>query len=179
MSKDKAGTKTIAQNRKARHDYHIEQVYEAGIELTGTEIKSVRAARVQLKDSFARVQNGELLLYNVHISPYEQGNRFNHEPERTRKLLMRRLEILKLNGLIRERGYSLVPLSIYLKGGWAKVELALVKGKKNYDKREDLKKKSLRVISSVLCANAKRLIGLHWQAWQQSTLSFGCCLCYI
>lgn len=141
MSKDKAGTKTIAQNRKARHDYHIEQVYEAGIELTGTEIKSVRAARVQLKDSFARVHNGELLLYNVHISPYEQGNRFNHEPERTRKLLMRRLEILKLNGLIRERGYSLVPLSIYLKGGWAKIELALVKGKKNYDKREDLKKK--------------------------------------
>ncbi|EJL21021.1 SsrA-binding protein SmpB [Brevibacillus sp. BC25] len=141
MSKEKAGTKTIAQNRKARHDYHIEQVYEAGIELTGTEIKSVRAARVQLKDSFARVHDGELLLYNVHISPYEQGNRFNHEPERTRKLLMRRLEILKLNGLIRERGYSLVPLSIYLKGGWAKVELALVKGKKNYDKREDLKKK--------------------------------------
>lgn len=141
MSKDKAGTKTVAQNRKARHDYHIEQVFEAGIALTGTEIKSVRAARVQLKDSFARIQNGELLLYNVHISPYDQGNRFNHEPERTRKLLMRRLEILKLNGLIRERGYSLVPLSIYLKGGWAKVELALVKGKKNYDKREDLKKK--------------------------------------
>jgi len=141
MSKDKAGTKTVAQNRKARHDYHIEQVFEAGIALTGTEIKSVRAARVQLKDSFARVQDGELLLYNVHISPYEQGNRFNHEPERTRKLLMGRLEILKLNGLIRERGYSLVPLSIYLKGGWAKVELALVKGKKNYDKRDDLKKK--------------------------------------
>ncbi|HZG79166.1 MAG TPA: SsrA-binding protein SmpB [Brevibacillus sp.] len=141
MSKDKAGTKTIAQNRKARHDYHIEQVFEAGIALTGTEIKSVRASRVQLKDSFARVQDGELLLYNVHISPYEQGNRYNHEPERTRKLLMKRLEILKLNGLIRERGYSLVPLSIYLKGGWAKVELALVKGKKNYDKREDLKKK--------------------------------------
>ncbi|GED72705.1 SsrA-binding protein [Brevibacillus reuszeri] len=141
MSKDKAGTKTVAQNRKARHDYHIEQVFEAGIALTGTEIKSVRAARVQLKDSFASVQDGELLLHKVHISPYEQGNRFNHEPERTRKLLMGRLEILKLNGLIRERGYSLVPLSIYLKGGWAKVELALVKGKKNYDKREDLKKK--------------------------------------
>ncbi|WP_289142608.1 SsrA-binding protein SmpB [uncultured Brevibacillus sp.] len=141
MSKDKAGTKTVAQNRKARHDYHIEQVFEAGIALTGTEIKSVRAARVQLKDSFASVQDGELLLHKVHISPYEQGNRFNHEPERTRKLLMGRLEILKLGGLIRERGYSLVPLSIYLKGGWAKVELALVKGKKNYDKREDLKKK--------------------------------------
>lgn len=141
MSKAKTGVKTVAQNRKARHDYHIEDVYEAGIALTGTEIKSVRAARVQLKDSFARVQNGELLLYNMHISPYEQGNRFNHEPERTRKLLMRRLEILKLHGLIREKGYSLVPLSIYLKNGWAKVELALVKGKKNYDKREDLKKK--------------------------------------
>lgn len=141
MSKTKTGVKTVAQNRKARHDYHIEQVFEAGIELTGTEIKSVRASRVQLKDSFARVQNGELLLYNVHISPYEQGNRFNHEPERTRKLLMNRLEILKLNGLVREKGFSLVPLSIYLKGGWAKVELALVKGKKNYDKREDLKKK--------------------------------------
>ncbi|CAM5780718.1 MULTISPECIES: SsrA-binding protein SmpB [Brevibacillus] len=141
MSKPKTGVKTLAQNRKARHDYHIEEVYEAGIALTGTEIKSVRAGRIQLKDSFARIQNGELLLYNVHISPYDQGNRFNHEPERTRKLLLHRLEILKLNSLTRERGYSLVPLSIYLKGGWAKVELALVKGKKNYDKREDLKKK--------------------------------------
>jgi SsrA-binding protein len=141
MSKAKAGTKTVAQNRKARHDYHIDDVFEAGIALTGTEIKSIRAGRVQLKDSFARVENGEVLLHNVHISPYDQGNRFNHEPERTRKLLLRRLEILKLRGLTREKGYSLVPLSIYLKGGWAKVELALVRGKKNYDKREDLKKK--------------------------------------
>ncbi|CAJ1001219.1 MULTISPECIES: SsrA-binding protein SmpB [Brevibacillus] len=141
MAKAKTGVKTLAQNRKARHDYHIEDVYEAGIALTGTEIKSVRAGRVQLKDSFARIQNGEVLLYNMHISPYEQGNRYNHEPERTRKLLLRRLEILKLNGLTREKGYSLVPLSLYLKGGWAKVELALVKGKKNYDKREDIKKR--------------------------------------
>ena len=141
MSKTKTGVKTVAQNRKARHDYHIEQVFEAGIALTGTEIKSVRASRVQLKDSFARIENGEVLLYNVHISPYAQGNRFNHEPERTRKLLLNRLEILRLNSLVREKGYSLVPLSIYLKGGWAKVELALVKGKKHYDKREDLKKK--------------------------------------
>jgi SsrA-binding protein len=141
MSKAKAGTKTVAQNRKARHDYHIDDVFEAGIALTGTEIKSIRAGRVQLKDSFARVENGEVLLHNVHISPYDQGNRFNHEPERTRKLLLRKLEILKLRGLTREKGYSLVPLSIYLKGGWAKVELALVRGKKNYDKREDLKKK--------------------------------------
>ncbi|RNB87638.1 SsrA-binding protein SmpB [Brevibacillus fluminis] len=135
------GTKTLAQNRKARHDYHIEDVYETGIALTGTEIKSVRAGRVQLKDSFARVENGQVMLHNMHISPYDQGNRFNHEPERTRKLLMHRLEILKLIGLTREKGYSLVPLSIYLKGGWAKVELGLAKGKKNYDKREDLKKK--------------------------------------
>lgn len=135
------GTKTLAQNRKARHDYHIEATYEAGIALTGTEIKSVRSGRVQLKDSFARVENGQVMLHNVHISPYDQGNRFNHEPERTRKLLLHRLEILKLIGLTREKGYSLVPLSIYLKGGWAKVELGLAKGKKNYDKREDLKKK--------------------------------------
>lgn len=141
MSVNKAGTKTVAQNKKARHDFHIEQVFEAGIALTGTEIKSLRAGRVQLKDSFARVEQGEVMLHNVHISPYDQGNRFNHEPERTRKLLLRRLEILKLIGLTREKGYSLVPLSIYLKGGWAKVELALAKGKKNYDKREDLKKK--------------------------------------
>ncbi|GAA4718116.1 SsrA-binding protein SmpB [Brevibacillus fulvus] len=141
MSVNKTGTKTLAQNRKARHDYHIEDVYEAGIALTGTEIKSLRAGRVQLKDSFARIENGEVMLHNVHISPYEQGNRYNHEPERTRKLLLRRLEILKLIGLTREKGYSLVPLSIYLKGGWAKVELALARGKKNYDKREDLKKK--------------------------------------
>lgn len=143
MSKPKTGVKVVAQNRKARHDYHIEDVYEAGIALTGTEIKSVRAGRVQLKDSFARIENGEVMLHNVHISPYSQGNRFNHEPERTRKLLLRRLEILKLIGLTREKGYALVPLSIYLKGGWAKVELALAKGKKNYDKREDLKKKEV------------------------------------
>lgn len=141
MSKAKTGVKVLAQNKKARHDYFIEDTYEAGIALTGTEIKSIRAGRVQLKDSYARVENGEVLLHKVHISPYAEGNRFNHEPERTRKLLLRRLEILKLIGATRERGYSLVPLSIYLKGGWAKVELGLAKGKKNYDKREDLKKK--------------------------------------
>lgn len=141
MSNMKAGTKTVAQNKKARHDYFIEEVFEAGIELTGTEIKSLRAGRVQLKDSFARIESGQIMLHNVHISPYDQGNRFNHEPERTRRLLMHKNEILKLIGLTREKGYSLVPLSIYLKGGWAKVELGLAKGKKNYDKRETLKKK--------------------------------------
>lgn len=142
MSQGKStGTKTLAQNKKARHDYHIEEVYETGIALTGTEIKSMRAGRIQLKDSFARIEHGELMLHKMHISPYEQGNRFNHEPERTRRLLMHRQEIRKLLGLVKEKGYSLVPLSIYLKGGWAKVQLALVRGKKNYDKREDLKKK--------------------------------------
>ncbi|MGC5326953.1 SsrA-binding protein SmpB [Brevibacillus sp. SYSU BS000544] len=141
MSKEKAGTKTLAQNKKARHDYFIEDVFETGIALTGTEIKAIRAGRIQLKDSFARIEHGEVMLHKVHISPYEQGNRFNHEPERTRKLLMRRDQIRKLVGLTREKGYSLVPLSVYLKGGWAKVELGLARGKKNYDKREDLKKK--------------------------------------
>lgn len=143
MSKTKTGVKVLAQNRKARHDYHIEDTYEAGIALTGTEIKSLRAGKVQLKDSFARVENGDVMLHKVHISPYTEGNRFNHEPERTRRLLLRRLEILKLIGATREKGYSLIPLSIYLKGGWAKVELGLAKGKKNYDKREDLKKKDV------------------------------------
>lgn len=157
MAVSKAGTKTVAQNRKARHDYHIEEVYEAGIALTGTEIKSVRAGRVQLKDSFARVENGEVMLHKVHISPYDQGNRFNHEPERTRKLLMHRNEILKLHGLTREKGFTLVPLSIYLKGGWAKVELALVRGKKNYDKREDIKKReAAREVERALRERQKR-----------------------
>ncbi|MBO8165473.1 MAG: SsrA-binding protein SmpB [Brevibacillus sp.] len=157
MSNGKAGTKTVAQNRKARHDYHIEDVYEAGIALTGTEIKSVRAGRIQLKDSFARVENGEVLLHNVHISPYEQGNRYNHEPERTRKLLLHRNEILKLHGLTREKGYALVPLSVYLKGGWAKVELALAKGKKIYDKREDMKKRDAqREVERALRERQKR-----------------------
>lgn len=133
--------KTVAQNKKARHDYHVEEVYEAGIELTGTEIKSIRAGKIQLKDSFAKIENGQIKLYGVHISPYNHGNIFNHEPERTRRLLLNKGEILKLGQAVREKGFSLVPLKVYLKGGWAKVEIALVKGKRNYDKRQDLKKK--------------------------------------
>jgi SsrA-binding protein len=139
-----AGMKVIAQNKKARHDYHIEDTYEAGIVLTGTEIKSVRAGKVNLKDSFARIKDGEVWLYNMHISPYEQGNRFNHDPLRTRKLLLNRAEISRLIGLTKEKGYSLVPLRLYLKGGFAKLELALAKGKKLYDKREDLKRKDAK-----------------------------------
>jgi SsrA-binding protein len=135
------GIKVVAQNKKARHDFHIEETYETGLVLTGTEIKSIRAGKANLKDSFARIQNGEIFLHNMHISPYEQGNRYNHDPLRTRKLLMNRKEISKLLGFLKEKGYSLVPLRMYLKEGYAKLELALAKGKKLYDKRETLKKK--------------------------------------
>ncbi|PLR99146.1 SsrA-binding protein SmpB [Bacillus sp. T33-2] len=133
--------KTVAQNKKAYHDYFIEDTYEAGIVLQGTEIKSIRAGRVNLKDSFARIQNGEVFLFNMHVSPYEQGNRHNHDPLRTRKLLLHNREISKLIGETKETGYSLVPLKLYLKNGFAKVLIGLAKGKKKYDKREDLKKK--------------------------------------
>ncbi|WP_418790954.1 SsrA-binding protein SmpB [Phosphitispora sp. TUW77] len=130
--------KIITDNRKARHDFHIEETYEAGIVLAGTEVKSLRAGRANLKDSFARVDNGEVFLYNAHISPYEQGNRFNHDPVRTRKLLMHKHEIRKLIGRVQEKGLTLVPLKMYFKNGKAKVQLALAKGKKLYDKRDDM-----------------------------------------
>lgn len=136
--------KLIAQNRKARHDYFIEETYEAGIVLRGTEIKSIRAGRVNLKDSFARVENGEMYLYNMHISPYEQGNRYNHDPVRTRKLLLHKKEINKLIGDTKEQGYSLIPLKLYIKNGYAKVLLGLGKGKRKYDKREDLKRREAK-----------------------------------
>ncbi|KUP05185.1 single-stranded DNA-binding protein [Bacillus coahuilensis m2-6] len=131
----------IAQNRKANHDYFIEETYEAGIVLQGTEIKSVRQSRVNLKESFAKIQNGEVFVYNMHINAYEQGNRYNHDPIRTRKLLLHKKQINKLIGLTKEKGYSLVPLKLYIKDGYAKVLLGLARGKKNYDKRESLKKK--------------------------------------
>lgn len=130
--------KIVSENRKARHDYHIHETYEAGIALTGTEVKSLRAGRANLKDSYARVDNGELMLHNMHISPYEQGNRFNHEPLRTRKLLMHRHEINRLVGKTKEKGYTLVPLKLYFTRGKAKLELGLASGKHTYDKRQDL-----------------------------------------
>ncbi|WAA11169.1 SsrA-binding protein SmpB [Fervidibacillus albus] len=136
--------KVVAQNKKAYHDFFIEETYEAGIVLKGTEIKSIRAGRVNLKDAFARIEKGEVYLYNMHISPYEQGNRFNHDPLRTRKLLLNKREIAKLIGETKEAGYSLIPTKLYLKNGFAKLELALAKGKKKYDKREDLKKKEAK-----------------------------------
>jgi len=136
--------KPLAQNRKASHDYFIEETYEAGIVLQGTEIKSIRAGRVSLKDAHARIINGEAMLINMHIATYEQGNRFNHDPTRTRKLLLHRSEIDKLFGLVQQKGYTLVPLKLYIKNGFAKVLIGLGKGKKQYDKREDLKQKQMK-----------------------------------
>jgi SsrA-binding protein len=130
--------KIVSENRKARHDYHIHETYEAGIVLTGTEVKSLRAGKANLKDSYARIDNNELMLHNLHISPYDQGNRFNHEPLRTRKLLMHRMEINKLIGKTKEKGYTLVPLKLYFTRGKAKLELGLATGKKTYDKRQDI-----------------------------------------
>ncbi|RQD76446.1 MAG: SsrA-binding protein SmpB [Candidatus Syntrophonatronum acetioxidans] len=135
--------KIFANNRKARHDFHIEEVFEAGIALQGTEVKSIREGRANLKDSYARVEKGELFLYNMHISPYDQGNIFNHDPLRTRKLLMHKREIKRLIGLTKEKGYTLVPLRLYLKNGKIKVELGLAKGKRQYDKRKALKEKTV------------------------------------
>ena len=138
------GIKIVATNKKARHDFFIEDTYEAGIVLSGTEVKSIRAGKVNLRDSYAQVKDGELFLHNVHISPYEQGNIFNKDPLRSRKLLMHKAEIAKLMGLTTIKGYSLVPLSFYLKSGKVKVQLGLARGKKLYDKRQDLKEQAVR-----------------------------------
>ena len=136
--------KIVAENRRARHDYHIHETFEAGVVLTGTEIKSLRGGRANLTDSYARIDNGELFLISAHISPYDQGNRFNHEPRRNRKLLMHKSEILRLLGKTREKGYTLVPLKIYLSHGLAKVELALASGKDLYDKRQSSAEKDAK-----------------------------------
>ncbi|OGP86039.1 MAG: SsrA-binding protein [Deltaproteobacteria bacterium RBG_16_54_11] len=141
--KAKQGIKVVAQNRKARHDYFIEDSYEAGMVLKGTEVKALREGKVNLKDGYARIKDGELFLMDVHISPYAFGNRSNHDPLRPRKLLMHGGEIHRLMGKVKEKGFSLVPLSIYFSHGRAKVSLALAKGKKLYDKRETLKRKAM------------------------------------
>ncbi len=132
------GRKVVASNRKARHDYTILDTYEAGLALTGTEVKSLRAGRASLVDAFAHERNGEMYLHGLHIPEYAQGTWTNHEPRRTRKLLLKRLEISRLIGKLKEGGLTLVPLSLYFSDGWAKVELGLAKGKKSYDKRQDL-----------------------------------------
>lgn len=136
--------KIVSSNKKARHDYFIEEVYEAGLSLTGTEIKSIRGGAVNLKDSFAKVQNGEVFVYNMHISPYEQGNRYNTDPMRPKKLLLHKKEIRKLDQAVSQDGLTLVPLDIYLVKGKAKLSLAIGKGKKLYDKREDIAMKDAK-----------------------------------
>lgn len=141
MSKVKQ-KKLLANNKKARHDYFIEEVYEAGIVLTGTEIKSLRQGKVNLKESYAKVENGELMVYSMHISPYEQGNRFNVDPLRPRKLLLHKQEIRKLIGYTTLKGLTIVPLTVYLnERGMAKMEIAVARGKKLYDKRDDIAKR--------------------------------------
>lgn len=133
--------RTVVANRRARHDYHLEETYEAGIQLLGSEVKSLRAGRASLQDAYARVRGGEVWLVNMHIAPYEQAGPFNHDPLRPRKLLLHKAEIRRLVGKVKERGYTLVPLRVYFRRGLAKVELALARGKRQYDRREDIRRR--------------------------------------
>ena len=137
------GIKVIALNKKANYDYFLFDTYEAGLVLEGSEIKSLRGGNVNLKDSYAKIENGEVFIYSMHISPYEQGNRYNHKPERTRKLLLNKQEIRKMSDKIKKEGYTIVPLELFLSHGFAKIEIGLAKGKKLYDKREAIAKKTM------------------------------------
>ena len=139
MGKD--SKKLIANNKKARHDYFLEELYETGISLHGTEVKSLRQGKCSIKESFVHIENGEVIIYGMHISPYEKGNIFNRDPLRPKKLLMHKREILKLEQRMKEKGYTIVPVEVYFKGSLVKVEIALAKGKKLYDKRNDIAKK--------------------------------------
>lgn len=143
MAKE-SGIRLIANNKKAYHDYFIEDTYEAGIELAGTEVKSLRMGKCSIKESFIQIEHGEVFIYGMHISPYEKGNIFNKDPLRVRKLLLHTYEIRKIEGKIREKGYTLVPLRVYFKGSLVKVEMGVAKGKKLYDKRQDIAKKDQR-----------------------------------
>ena len=144
MAEDKCGKKMIAVNREARHEYFVIEALETGIELVGTEVKSLRAGGVNLKDSWADIDDGELIAKGIHISPYEQGNIFNKDPLRSRRLLMHKREIARLFGKVKQDGYALIPISVYFKGSLVKVEIALAKGKKLYDKRDDAAKKDAK-----------------------------------
>jgi SsrA-binding protein len=150
------GQTVVARNRKARHDYHIDATYEAGIVLTGTEVKSLRAGKASLADGFAEVRDGEVWLRNVHIPEYDQGTWTNHEPRRSRKLLLRRDEISRLIGKTRETGTTLVPLSLYFKDGYAKVELALARGKRAYDKRQSIAEREAKREAERAMARTRR-----------------------
>lgn len=136
--------KLIANNKKARHDYFLEEKYEAGISLHGTEVKSLRMGKCSVKEAYVKIEQGEVIIYGMHISPYEKGNIFNKDPLRPRKLLMHKREIIKLQRKIQERGYTLVPVEVYLKGSLVKVQISLARGKKLYDKRQDIAKKDQR-----------------------------------
>ena len=140
----KTNGKMVANNKKAYHDYFIEDTYEAGVTLVGTEVKSLRMGRCSIKESFIRIEKGEVFIYGMHISPYEKGNIFNKDPLRVKKLLLHRRQISKLTGQIAEKGYTLVPLKVYFRGSLAKVEIGLARGKKLYDKRQDIAKKDQR-----------------------------------
>ena len=142
MAKDTI--KMVAQNKKAHFEYFLEELFEAGLSLSGTEVKSLRLGKCSLKESFVRIEKGEAFLYNMHISPYEQGNIFNKDPLRTRKMLLHKSEIRRLIGKVKTDGYTIVPVRLYFKGNYAKVEIALAKGKKLYDKRQDIAKKDQR-----------------------------------
>lgn len=140
----KKNSNSLAENRKARHDYFIEETMEAGLALVGTEVKSIRGGKCNLKDSYADIENGEILIKQMHVSPYEQGNIFNVDPMRNRKLLLHKEEIFRLQGLVQRDGYTLIPLSLYLKNGIVKVALGVCKGKKNYDKRDSMLEKAAK-----------------------------------
>lgn len=144
MNKQTAGKKIIVQNKKVFHDFFVEETYEAGIELVGTEVKSLRAGKANLKDSYIDIRNGEAYIYGMHISPYDHGNIFNRDPERDRRLLLHKREIMKLFGLVKQDGYTLVPTKLYFSGSKIKVEVALARGKKLYDKRDDAAKRDAK-----------------------------------
>ena len=144
MNNQNEGKKIIVQNKKVFHDFFVEETYEAGIELVGTEVKSLRAGKANLKDSYIDIRNGEAYIYGMNISPYEKGNIFNRDPLRPKKMLLHKQEIMKLNGKLAERGYALVPLQVYFKDGRAKIEIGLAKGKKLYDKRESIAKHDMK-----------------------------------
>ena len=144
MAGSKEGVKLVANNKKAYFDYFIEDKYEAGVALHGTEVKSIRMGKCSIKESFIRIENGEVFIYGMHISPYEKGNIFNKDPLRVKKLLMHKYEINKIAGKMQQKGYTLVPLQVYLKGSLVKVEVGIAKGKKLYDKRDSIAKKDMK-----------------------------------
>ena len=144
MAKEASNFKLIANNKKARHDYFLEETFEAGVELHGTEVKSLRQGNCSIKEAFVHIENGEVIIYGMHISPYEKGNIFNKDPMRPKRLLMHKKEISRLLGKVKEKGYTLVPVQVYFKGSLVKVEIALACGKKLYDKRQDIAKKDAR-----------------------------------